>query len=174
MGTKKKRSFWGKNLVPLAARIRDESASSRRKRRSLDLHPPAPPSRLPLRPRTRPPGTSIPRLIKSSTHFRPPLPTRAQEVPKLAIHNISFRGTRLLLLYLRSDSTKINFAAVIIASRSGGPGGTAKCRSTAAMVVAATHRGGVMGGCIRDPRTKTSLLQPYASWFNGKLAVQSS
>ena len=28
----------------------------------------------------------------------------------------------------------------------------------------------VVGGCIRDPRTKTS----YASWFFGKLAVQSS
>ena len=31
------------------------------------------------------------------------------------------------------------------------------------------HRG-VVGGRIRDPRTKTS----YASWFFGKLAVQSS
>ena len=80
--------------------------------------PPAAPSRLPLRPRTRPPGTSIPRLIKSSTHFRHPLPTRAQQAPKLTVHKISFRGTRQLSLYLRSHSTKINFAAVIIASRS--------------------------------------------------------
>ena len=32
------------------------------------------------------------------------------------------------------------------------------------------EHGGVVGGCIRDPRTKTS----YASWFFGKLAVQSS
>ena len=96
--------------------------------------PPAAPSRLPLRPRTRPPGKSIPRLIKSSTHFRPPLPTRAQEIPKLAVHKFGFRGTRQLLLYLRSDSTKINFAAIIIASRSGGPGGTVTldCRSIAA------------------------------------------
>ena len=121
-------------FVPLAARIRDESAGLRRKRRSLDLRPPAAPSRLPLRPRTRPPGKSIPRLIKSSTHFRPPLPTRAQEIPKLAVHKFGFRGTRQLLLYLRSDSTKINFAAIIIASRSGGPGGTLDCRSIAAVL----------------------------------------
>ena len=75
MGTKKNtRSFWGKN-VPLAARIRDESAGLRRKRRALDLRPPAPPPacrspRLPLRPRTRPLEKSIPSLIKSSIHFR--------------------------------------------------------------------------------------------------------
>ena len=123
-----------KFFVPLAARIRDESAGLRRKRRSLDLCPPAAPSRLPLRPRTRPPEKSIPLLIKSSTHFRPPLSTRAQEIPKLAVYKISFRGTRQLLLYLRDDSTKINFAAVIIASRSGGPRGTAKCRSIAAVL----------------------------------------
>jgi hypothetical protein len=81
--------------------------------------PPAAPSRLPLRPRTRPPGKSIPRLIKSSTHFRPPLLTIAQEIPKLAVHKFGFRGTRQLLPYLRSHSTstKINFAAIIIASR---------------------------------------------------------
>jgi hypothetical protein len=85
MGTKKT-VILEKNFVPLAAHIRDESAGLRRKRRSLDLRPPAAPSRLPLRPRTRPPGKSIPRLIKSSTHFRPPLPTRAQEIPKLAVH----------------------------------------------------------------------------------------
>ena len=30
-------------------------------------------------------------------------------------------NTRQLLLYLRTDSTKVNFAAVIIASRSRGP-----------------------------------------------------
>jgi len=79
-----------KNLVPLAARIRDESAGLRRKRRALDLRPPAPPSRLPLRPRTRPPGKSIPRLIKPSTQFRTPLPTRAQEIPKLAVQKLAF------------------------------------------------------------------------------------
>jgi hypothetical protein len=134
MGTKKKRSFWKKHFVPLAARIRDESAGLRCKRRSLDLRPPAAPSRLPLRPRTRPPGKSIPRLIKSSTYYRPPLPTRAQNIPKLAVYKISFRGTRQLLLYLRADSTKINFVVVIIASRSRGLGGTAKCRSTAAVL----------------------------------------
>jgi hypothetical protein len=134
MGTKKKTAILENNFVPLAARIRNESAGLWRKRRSLDLCPPAAPSRLPLRPRTRPPGKSMPRLIKLSTHFRPPLPTRAQEIPKLAVYKISFRGTRQLLLYLRGDSTKINFAAVIIASRSRGPGGTAKCRSTAAVV----------------------------------------
>ena len=82
--------------------------------------PPAAPSRLPLRPRTRPPEKSIPRLIKSSTHFRPPLLTRAQEIPKLAVHKFSFRGTRQLLLYLRTDST------VIIASRSRGPGSSSR------------------------------------------------
>ena len=120
MGTKKT-VILEKIFVPLAARIRDESAGLRRKRRSLDLRPPAAPSRLPLRPRTRPPEKSIPRLIKSSTHFRPPLPTRAQKIPKLAVHKFSFSGTRQLLLYLRTDSTKVNFAAVIIASRSRGP-----------------------------------------------------
>jgi hypothetical protein len=47
--------------------IRDESAGSRRKRRSLDLRPrAAASSHTPLR-------KSIPRLIKSSTHF----PTKA-------------------------------------------------------------------------------------------------
>jgi hypothetical protein len=90
--------------------------------------PPAAPSRLPLRPRTRPPEKSIPRLIKSSTHFRPPLPTRAQETPKLAVHKFSFRGTRQLLLYLRTDSTKVNLAAVIIARRSRGPGWSSRVR----------------------------------------------
>jgi hypothetical protein len=40
-----------------------------------------------------------------------------------------------------------------------------------ACVYAAWPRhGGVVGGCIRGPRTKTS----YASWFLGKPAVQSS
>ena len=34
---------------------------------------------------------------------------------------------------------------------------------------AAACTGGVVDGCIRVPRTKTS----YASWFFGKLAVQS-
>jgi hypothetical protein len=64
MGTGKNGHF-GENFWPLAARIRDESAGSRRKRHSHDLRPPAAPSsHTPL-------GKSIPRLIKSSTHFRP-------------------------------------------------------------------------------------------------------
>jgi hypothetical protein len=99
--------------------------------------PPAAPSRLPLRPRTRPPEKSIPRLIKSSTHFRPPLLTRAQEIPKLAVHKFSFRGTRQLLLYLRTDSTKVNLAAVIIASRSRGPGSSSRVPE---------HSGGFVAG----------------------------
>jgi hypothetical protein len=137
MGTKKT-VILEKNFWPLAARIRGFAAQAPLTGplpacRSV---PPAASCRLPLRPRTRPPGKSIPRLIKSSTHFRPPLPTRAQQIPKLAVHKFSFRGTRQLLLYLRTDSTKINCAGVIIASRSRGPGGTLECRGIAARFAA--------------------------------------
>ena len=121
MGTKKKRSFWKKFSCPwrlvYATRARVCGASA--------AHWTS--ARLPLRPACRsvppaapsshtPPGKKYPSLIKSSTHFRPTLPTRAQEIPKLAVHKIGFRGTRQLLLYLRRDSTKINFAAIIIAT----------------------------------------------------------
>ena len=66
MGTKKTHvNFGGGEFWPVAPRIRDESASSRRKRRSLDLRPPAAPSsHTPL-------VKSTPPLINSSKHVRP-------------------------------------------------------------------------------------------------------
>ena len=132
-----------KNFVPLAARIRDESAGLRRKRRSLDLRPPAAPSRLPLRPACRSvPAHALRKKVSLASSSHPPTSgphflTRAQEIPKLAVHKFSFRGTRQLLLYLRTDSTKINFAAVIIASRSRGPGSTSRVPE---------HSGGFVAG----------------------------
>jgi hypothetical protein len=58
-------------------------------------------------------------------------------------------------------------------SRNGGTGAYHPWQRNATVVLdafAPHGGGGVVGGCIRDPRTKTS----YASWLFGKLAVQSS
>jgi hypothetical protein len=134
MGTKKKTVILEFFLAPHGSYTRRERGFAAQAPRTGP--PPACLSaHLPLHPRTRPPGISVPRLIKSFTHFRPPLPTRAQEIPKLAVHKINFRGTRQCLLYLRSDSTKIEFAAVINASRSRDPRGPLECPRIVALLV---------------------------------------
>ena len=110
-------------------------------------------ARLPLRPPAAPSshtplGKSIPRLIKSSTHFRPRFLQELKrypswQYPKLAYFRhrkpsvatispvssiriqspvVIFEVLDKLLPYLRNDSTKIGFATIIIASRSRGPG----------------------------------------------------
>ena len=84
MGTTKKPLILGGNFWSLAARIRDESAGSRRKRRSLDLRPPAaPPSHTPL-------GKSIPRLIKSSKHTLGPASYKSSSY-NLLVHSTKYR-----------------------------------------------------------------------------------
>ena len=119
MGTKKNGHFGKKFRAPGGSYTRREREFAAQA--PLSGPPPACCSVPPAAPSSHtPPGKKYPSLIKSSTHFRPPLPTRAQEIPKLAVHKFGFRGTRQLLLYLRTDSTKVNFAAVIIASRSRG------------------------------------------------------
>ena len=69
MGTKKNGHFGKKFLAPGGSYTRRERGFAAQAPRTGPT-PACRSPRLPLRPRTRPLGKSIPRLIKSSIHFR--------------------------------------------------------------------------------------------------------
>jgi hypothetical protein len=93
MGTIKNVNFGKKKIGPWRLVYATyESAGSRRKRRSLDLRPPAASSsHTPL-------GESTPRLIKSSKTLQPPLPTKALTQSPSTQHKISHLDIEHLLL----------------------------------------------------------------------------
>ena len=117
MGTKKNGHF-GKNFrAPGGSYTRRERGFAAQAPRTgpppaCPSVPPAPPSsHTPPRKKYPSPHQAI-HPLPASTFYKSSRDTQAGST------KISFRGTRQFLLYLRSHSTKINFAAVIIASRS--------------------------------------------------------